>query len=202
MFFVFFFSLLFADNLLERALSRYNSSQFCEIKMSRFYISELLQTEKRSEAILFRQGKKFRLEQIDNTKNILIFDGTQLWVLEYETTSSLYPDQISRSRSNAAIPQVYSLLDFRYLKEHFNIMQIPRANNRTEFQLSSKDKKKSLDVQNLRVEVEKNKLVSLSYSDDLGNKVTYHIQSANCKKSGPKGLFNFEPKDGNAVIEL
>lgn len=199
---LFFVSVLLGHDVLEKALAFYQSPQFCEIKMSRSYISELLQTEKQSEAILFRQGKKFRLEQIDNTKNVLIFDGVQLWVLEYESASSSYPEQISRSRSQAAVPQVHRLLDFRHLKDHFNIKQIPRDDNRTEFLLSSKNKKKTLDVQNITVEVEANKLVSLSYSDEIGNKSTYRIQSITCKKSGPKGLFNFAPKDESAVIEL
>lgn len=193
---------LFANNKLETALSQFQGNRFCEIKMVRHYQSELLQSQKTSDSVFYQRGSKFRLEQVDSTKSVLIFDGKSLWVLEFEGPNSSEPEQVSRSNSKNSNPKLKQILDYRFLKSNFDITKEENESIDTHYSLTPIDKKQFSDLLDLKVVIKAGQLSSLSYQDEMENKIRYEVRSIQCKKKAPKGLFNFEPKDKSTVIEL
>jgi len=202
MFWFLFLPLAFSNEKLKAALSLYNSSQFCETRMIRSYSSEILQTEKSSTSIFSHQKSKFKLEQIDKGKSVLLFDGTSFWVLEYDSPESPYPEQISRSNSKESLPKLKQLLDYEFLKRHFTISIQKGEGGVTVYRLLPNSKGKSLHIHDLKVGVKESKLVSVVYKDEVENRVNYEIKSTHCQSNAPSGFFKFEPKDKNTVIEL
>jgi outer membrane lipoprotein-sorting protein len=184
--------------VLEKALSPYQNRLFCTTTMTRVYQSELLQTEKTSQCLFHHQGSLFRLEQKDpSSKSTLIFDGQTLWILEFDSLEAEYPSQISRSRSQNSQSFLKDLLNYSYLKTHFEIKE-DSSQSFSFIPLKQKQKEKQTpQFLDLKIEVENQQLKSLSYQDEMNNKIRYLITSSTCEKKPNKKtsrLFKFEPK--------
>jgi outer membrane lipoprotein-sorting protein len=170
--------------------------------MVRHYSSELLQTQKSSPSNFYHQKEKFKLEQIDKNKTVLLFDSKTLWILEYETIDSKYPQQISRTKSKDAIPKIRQLVDYTFLKSNFTISKNKTFNETMELQFKPSNKSNQLNIFDLTVGIRSNRLSFIMYRDEMDNKIKYEIKSSECHRNSPKGFFSFEPKDENTVIEL
>ncbi len=193
---------------LEKAILRLSTDKFCQSELIKKTHSQILNSTETVDAQLFRFKNLFRFQTLSAPKDVIIYDGNQYWILQYENKLSPRPYQIARSSNNKSKSPflVSQLLDYQTLVRSFDIVEKTSTLKSAllkEYQLTPKPTF-TFEVKNLVIVIDSNlnKLVRIDYTDDVDNNTALEFKKTTCQAKPPKDLFVFKPKKSEEIIEL
>ncbi len=168
------------------------SSEFGFNKVEKGYFTGVFQ----------RKNSLFRLEI--PKKSILIFDGKQVWSVVFPASGFNYPPQVLKSRKGKALELNKfwsSIFGFADIEENFTILSM-KWGLRKElaiYTLKPKRGTASLNKFVLKINRFARIIQELSYTDDLGNQMSYVFSNVRLTEKIKKDIFKFKIPEGSIV---
>ncbi len=192
-------------SLLKSVISQYQKSAMVQFNIEKNVKSQLLDRTNTYTGKLFLAKKLFRLEFNEPEKNQIIFDGKNLWSLQYSDAKQKNPSQVSKSiidKKNKSQILIGIFLDPKEFFKFFEVLTYQQSGKTDIYKLSSKNVE-VLNLQDIEVKIlNKKTITSLSYTDDINNLTTFNFSDVLFKNSAKTDLFNFTPVKGQQVLVL
>ena len=198
------------NKLLEDTLSTYYQSDSVTAHLTQVKHFSLLEKTETNHGKIYLSNGQLRMEfqKSDDAllSELLIINQSHIWTekrFSKEFGSSIQVTKINldqRNKENQA-GSIFFLFGDKKPLNQFHISQRKMGGQRV-FQLQPKDKKKHPGIVQIEIFIDEKQVKSLSYSDDLENKITYNFNKTYFNKKLPKELFNYSPPKNAAVTTL
>ncbi len=189
-----------ARNALEGIKMIYSESAFIEMSLQKkLFISTLGKTKKYGGKLYMAGGNQFRLEIEEPEKSLMVMNNKKAFVVDYPLEG--FDDKLRVSIFEG--PNIKKSQElFRLLMgdgdiyKLFHLKSAKRDEKKWDFVFSSKSKDFDLTQVMVTVDLSQDRISSLSYFDQLENKVTYDFSKIKFSQKVNKKLFKYEsPKD-------
>lgn len=197
-----------SSNNLDEILGKYRSTLFAEIELKKIIKSELLGTTKEYLAKVYLSLNKFRFETEKPERNIVVFDGSNVWTAQFppeEIGGSVQVSKQKIDRTKKSPAPLITLLHPGKHRDNFNLLSNKQGPDRTIFKLVPKDKDSHLQVITVTVNSKSKEIEQIAYSDEVGNETTLIFQKTVFSKKlekKNKSKFKFIVPKNAKVTEL
>lgn len=194
------------QKLLNKAFAALSPQQgWNEIQVEKEVYSELMDRRTQTKGVLSLSKGKFRWLLQEPENSLLLFDGKVLWTEQKNGVTGEAPLVTRMKLDQAARNQILvKLLEGRgQLTARFQIRRV-EINNDKDKVFDLEPRVKDPTVNNLRLVVgpKKSKILSISYTDDVGNETTLKIGDVKKNKKIDPSIFQYKPPAGSQVTEL
>lgn len=191
-------------DIVKAALKEFQEAPAVKAKVKKTAVYSLLDETKKSEGeIVFSKG----LLRLDLSKSedpsLIVMNDKVIWVEtpnawgDGKNVMKIVSEEL-KSRSRAPIAMLLKQKDILSL---FNLTETKKEKAYTDYVFRPKDKVNFSDLSELVLRIGKDAhLESLSYKDDIDNKVTYEFIKPNFKFKATKKAFEYEPPKGAEVV--
>lgn len=193
------------QQIVEEVFTKYKVAKLVTLDVKKKVKSELLGKVQVYEGQIFVAQKYFRWDTETPDKSQIIFDGTNIWNVQYppkEMKANVNVAKMKLDNNSKKQILISSLLNQEPISKNFKILKETNQDQMTQVDLEPK--KNDMKIQNLLVQIDlKTKNLSLiSYLDDLGNKIEIEITKTTFAKSANSKLFKYQPPKGASVTNL
>lgn len=154
--------------------------------------------------IRFVKGK-FYWETTDPEKNLVVYDGTTLWTVQYPPAEfKEMPLQVAKmkikNKKNSPII-LAEIFGIRPIQSIFSVKQKSKDGTLINYEL--KEKKSELGLKNLmlKVDVKTKRVASLEYLDEVENEVKLEFRSTQFNVKVKQSIFDYKPPKTAKVTE-
>lgn len=189
--------------VLNDVTKKYRSAKMVKISTSKKVTSELLGKTTNYEGTMYLSQGKFRWENQTPEQNLLLFDGTTIWNVQYPPKDLGGPAQVAKAKLNKNTKSqilITTLLGTQPIDKNFRIVSESSLKDLTTLEL--KPVAGDLRVKDLTLEVDsKAKLIKkISYKDDVNNLTVIDLNKTDFTVKENKDLFKFKiPKDAQVT---
>jgi outer membrane lipoprotein-sorting protein len=193
-----------SNKALTQVISEYRNSGMVKMAVKKTTKYAELETTKVEEGTIYISKGKLRWEAQGQEKSLIVFDGQDLWNVEYPPAEMKSPVQVIKTAFNSKSKNQAVLSLFvgkKPVTQNFKVEALPATGDLIKYKLEPKEA--SLSVKDLIVEIDaKKKIVkSLAYADDLKNETSLSFDQVTTTKSGDARLFQFSPPKGAEVTK-
>lgn len=191
--------------LIDEVFGKYKSAKMVQLDVKKKVKSELLGKQQVFEGQIYLAQKLFRWDTETPDKSQIIFDGKNIWNVQYPPKEMKSSVNIAKMKLNASTKKqmvIGALLNQSGVTKNFKILKQKNTNGICEVSLEPKTN--DMNIKNLTVKIDvKPKLLSMiSYEDDLGNLTEIEILKTTFSKSAKAKLFQYQPPKGASVTNL
>lgn len=166
-------------------------------------ISSLLGKEKVYEGKVDIGGPLFRLENIKPDQSLIVFDGKNLWSVQFAPGGG--SQQVARAKidkKNQSQILVATLLSNKPIQDQVSVESSSVTDELVRYQTQPKNA--SWGIQDLNFTINRKTLVvtEIEYKDDLGNETKMVFSNVKFQKKIEKSVFKYSPPKGAQVIDL
>lgn len=154
--------------------------------------------------IRFVKGK-FYWETTDPEKNLVVYDGTTLWTVQYPPAEfKEMPLQVAKmkikNKKNSPII-LAEIFGIRPIQSIFSVKQKSKDGTLINYEL--KEKKSELGLKNLmlKVDAKTKRVASLEYLDEVENEVKLEFRSTQFNVKVKQSIFDYKPPKTAKVTE-
>lgn len=194
-------------SLIEKVLSTYEKQKTVEMEVTKTIKSELLNKKTDYVGKIWISKEKFRWETETPDKALIVFDGINIYSVQYPNKDLGGNIQVAKGTAGKKGKNhilISLVLKKDTLAKNFSVIKVVENAEIKTFNLKpKKDDLLGVVELTMSIDVKKQKIVSLEYVDDLGNKTSLEFGPVYFNKSVKnKDLFKFKvPKDAQ-VTEL
>lgn len=193
-----------APNKLENVLMSYKKSSGITMNVLKVVKSELLEKETNYQGTMtLSKGKLYWMNETPD-KNLLVFDGSTLWNVQYppkefDSNPQIAKTKIAGGGKNQHVLIV--LLNGKSVRDKFDIKQDESEKGKVVFNL--KEKKSELNIKNIKIHLDEKaeKITTLEYADEVDNKTVINFSSVKFNQKIQSSLFDYKPPKGVPVTE-
>ncbi len=150
------------------------------------------------------QGRHLRMETETPEKSLVVFDGTQMWLVSY--LSKGFEDGVqvtkvlnSKKREQDKSWTLLSLLGRNGINKHFLPKEGGRVGDKFYYVMAPKEEQEELKKVKIVIDPKSVKIVQIYYWDSLENETKYDFSSTVFNKKFSENLFAFTPPKGAKV---
>lgn len=193
------------SELLLNLTKRYRVAKMVRMKMEKTVSSDLTETKKVHTGEIVLSGKKFRLDQTTPEKNLIVFDGSTLWSVQFPPTEfkdsplQVTKQKIKSGDGNAVLS---SLLTQGKITDRFEILSSQKDEKIATYELKAKNTELNVTKIKLKIELEKSLVRELTVWDEVGNESFFLFPHVLFFSSEQKKLFQYSPPKDAQVIQL
>lgn len=206
---VFFDSLITLNyahaGILAQTLARYQNTPMVESQIDKSVFTELLNKTKKQSGKIYLAKEKIKIEFILPEKEMLLFDGSILWTVQYLPEELGGTHQVSRTKiekKNRSQILLGLLFDKSQFKKYFKLESEVVTDNKKKYSLSVLNKELKINQVDIVINKEKKEIDSISYVDDLKNKTEFILKEQIFHKDFKKDLFKYTPPKNAQVTNL
>lgn len=193
-----------ASGDLDRVMKNYKTASTIIFDVKKTVISEVLEKESVYRGIIRFANGKINWTNDEPEKSTMIYDGKVLWTIQYPPAEFNSPPQIAKTnlKKSKNTPLVLnSIFGSKPLKNYFEIIPEKGDGNLKDFLL--KDKKKNLGIKEmlLTIDVKTEKIISLSYKDEVENSTRLEFKSTRFNERIKDAIFSFKPPKNSVITE-
>jgi len=191
--------------LLKETTEKYRKSALVELSVEKTLITDLNPAGQKHIGKIFLSAGLFRVENSEPEKSTLVFDGNYVW--NEQPPSPDFPGPISVSRAkidqkNKSQILFATLLTKEPITNQFKILKSSVEDSLTVFEAEPLQKDSNIKKLMIKIKTAKKEVVSISYTDEIGNKTEMAFTNTKLvSKKNPK-LFKYKPPKGVQVTEL
>lgn len=191
--------------LVDEVFNKYKNAKFVTLDVKKKIKSELLGKVQIYQGQIFLSHKLFRWDTETPDKTQLIFDGENIWNVQYPPKEMKSQPQVAKMKVDKNTRKqilLSQLLNQEALSKNFKILK--EENVDLNSLVSLEPKTKDLNIKNLKVKIEnkKKELVLISYMDDLGNLTEIEITKTTFSNEKKANFFKYQPPQGVTVTHL
>ena len=190
---------------LESILLKYQKKTPLKIVTERKVELKFFQQVKTYKGTLLLGKNQFRWETHHPQKFIWIFTGTLLWDIQFETLKSKKPIQVVKKeiKKNKEGHLLISILKGD-LQKTFEVSLNKKGKDISVYSLNLKKRESDSLMKNIQIHIhpKKEKLVLLSYEDDLGNKTYISFKKTHFNVKVKKGTFSYKPPKSIPILSI
>lgn len=189
--------------VFEQTLQKYQKARLVSMKVAKTVKSELLGRETIHRGQIQLANGKFRWENHDPERTILLFDGQQLINVQYPPKEFKGPVQVAKSKVDVKTRKqilVSALLSPGSAKSRFKVLKGKNVGRMIDYELSPAGD--DLQIKNLvvRIEPKKKRIQQISYTDDVGNFTKMDFSDIKFLSRVDASIFKFTiPKDAQVI---
>lgn len=198
-------SLSAADRkLLDASTSFLRGSSISKVGIVKEVSSEIMERTTTSSGIIYVGGGKFRWETELPEKNLVLFDGSWLWTVQYPSPDFGGDIQATKSRlqGKAQNQILVQLVTEKGFSARFDQLERSEQDGKIVWQLQPKKDDPTVKKFSLKVDKTSKRLSELQYTDEIGNKTTLKFDSFEKIKKPDLKLFKMSLPKGTQVTEL
>lgn len=183
--------------------AKYRSAKQVSMDLQKTVISSLLGKEKVYEGKVDIGGPLFRLENIKPDQSLIVFDGKNLWSVQFAPGGG--SQQVARAKvdkKNQSQILVATLLSNKPIQDQVSVESSSVTDELVRYQTQPKNA--SWGIQDLNFTINRKTLVvtEIEYKDDLGNETKMVFSNVKFQKKIEKSVFKYSPPKGAQVIDL
>ena len=167
-------SFLFAKSpsLFDQAIKKYQKSKMVSMNVEKTVTSEMLAKETTYSGKIKLSNGKFRWENESPEKTLLLFDGKNLFSVQYPSKEFNTGTQVAKSKIDEKGKKqilISSLLSPSNANSKFKMLSEKKGTNLTEVEIQPDSS--DLQVKNLILSIDQKtkQIQNISYKDDVGN---------------------------------
>lgn len=191
--------------ILAQTLSRYQNTSMVEGHIEKTVYTELLNKTKKQSGQIFLAKEKIKIEFTQPEKEMLLFDGTILWTVQYLPEELGGTHQVSRTKidkKNRSQILLGLLFDKSQFKKFFKLDSEKITENKKSYNLIVLNKELKINNLNIIINKDKKEISSISYYDDLQNKTEFTLSEQQFHKVLKKETFKYIPPKNAQVTNL
>lgn len=185
---------------VDGVLAGYRAAKAIQAKVNKTVEQETLQSIMKSNGDFFFSKGKMRLDIKEPERTTLVYDGKIIWLeqrLDDEHIQVTKMKAVEMRRSNSLLA---ALFDKKDILKTFDLKSAKSAGAKTLYKFEAKDKKNS-DVKLLDIAIKDKDISSISYKDQLDNRVTLEFSDL-VKGAVAKDKFSYKPPKNAEVTNL
>lgn len=210
--FAFFFAALIGLSIgsqshvstLTKITKAYKKAGYVQFQAEKIVTSELMGKENRYKGTFFYSKGKLRWETTEPEKTLMVYDGTILWNVQYPSPDFPGDPQAGKSKIDKKNKQQVLLAEFiglQNLDKNFEISE-KEENGEIIFNMKAKEKNTSITEAIIRVSKKDEKILEISYPDEVGNMTKLKFLETQINKKKKPELFQYVPEKNAKVTEL
>jgi outer membrane lipoprotein-sorting protein len=187
-------------------LKTFQQAKLAVLKVEKKVSYELLGTEKIHKGMVFLSKGRMRWETQTPERELIIFDGKTFWNVQFPSEDFPGPVQVSKStlskgknEKNSAYQVISKILSGEKLDSE---IEIQRKVEKKETIYLIKSNSSEFQLKDFKVVFADQRLVSMSYLDEVENKTKISFLDIEFKKKADAKLFQFKPPKDAKVTEL
>ncbi|NQZ00832.1 MAG: outer membrane lipoprotein carrier protein LolA [Bdellovibrionales bacterium] len=193
------------DKPVRDLLQKYKKKGPIKIKLRKLLKSELLATEKVSEGLLKIKKDKLRLEISKPDKSLMVVDGKHIWIeqsaLSFEGEASVNVTKFPLTEDAKASAILSILFAEGSELKAFQLLKVSGEKESRTYAYQPKSSDSEYSDLKIVIQEEEGRILSLSYTDDSENLVTYDFGVTKFKAKVPDKDFNYVPPKGAEVVD-
>ncbi|WP_413559137.1 LolA family protein [Bdellovibrio sp. HCB209] len=187
---------------LKKASQKYRAAKLVEMSFEKTVKFISGKTTKYTGTLTMANGK-FRLETKTPDEELLVFDGTTLWIVQYPPKEFGGAPQISRGKPDKKGRQqmLAATLIGGDIQKTFKVTGENKEGDKSTLSISPRDE---LPVKDLKmiVDTKMSEIKEITYSDEIDNQISMSFSDIKFKDSVKKNIFKYEPPKGAQVTNL
>jgi outer membrane lipoprotein carrier protein len=192
-----------AVRVLKDVSRKYRNSKLVKIQTDKKVTSELLGKTTNYDGVIYLSQGKFRWENETPEQSLLLFDGDNIWNVQYPPKDLGGPVQVAKAKLNKNTKSqilISTLIGKESIDKNFEVI----SENTADGVLTTELKPLSSDLRvkqlTLEVDVKKKEIRKISYKDDVDNLTVIELKNTEFQKKENKDLFKFKiPKDAQVT---
>lgn len=198
-------SFLFAKSpsLFDQAIKKYQKSKMVSMNVEKTVTSEMLAKETTYSGKIKLSNGKFRWENESPEKTLLLFDGKNLFSVQYPSKEFNTGTQVAKSKIDEKGKKqilISSLLSPSNANSKFKMLSEKKGTNLTEVEIQPDSS--DLQVKNLILSIDQKtkQIQNISYKDDVGNLTKMSFSNIKFESKADPKLFQYKiPKDAQVT---
>lgn len=190
---------------LTTVTKKYRDSKMVEMTTDRVIKSELLGKETTYKGKISLAGGKFRWENTTPEETLLVFDGSNIWSVQYPPKEFGGAVQVARgkvTKKNKSQILISSLLGTEPIEKNFKILSEKTDGDKVVVQVAPQGNDLTIKTLDLTVNTKTKILTEISYLDDVGNLTTMKFSDVKFQNKLDKKRFQYQPPKDAQVSEL
>ncbi|MEY4617476.1 MAG: outer rane lipoprotein carrier protein [Pseudomonadota bacterium] len=189
---------------LSATLKFYQESKGLVLEVNKSVKNTMLDKETNYPGLIQLADGKFHWETTSPDKNLLVFDGSFLWNIQYPPedfkSAPLQVAKMSLKSKNSPLI-ILEIFGSKPLSQFFGVTTKLQDGDIIKYAL--KEKKMDLGLKNIILTINKkdHRVVSLSYVDELENETILSIKETQLDAKLKTDLFSYKPPKGAQVTE-
>lgn len=199
------YPLLSFSGVLNDTLSKYQSTPMLEAQVDKSVYTELLNKTKNQTGKIYLAKEKIKIEFLQPEKEMLLFDGSTLWTVQYLPEELGGIHQVSRTKidkKNRSQILLGLLFDKSQFKKFFKLENEKLNENKKTYELKVLDPGLKINKLEIVINKEKKEILSITYFDDLKNKTSFNLSNQKFNSKFIKDLFIYVPPKDAQVTNL
>ena len=192
-----------APTLFDQSLKKYQKSKMVSMNVEKIVVSEILAKETTYSGQIKLSSGKFRWENEKPEKTLLLFDGKNLFSVQYPSKEFNTGTQVAKSKIDEKGKKqilIASLLSPNSAKSKFKLLSEKKGPVLTEVEIQPDSP--DLQIKNLTLSIhQKTKQIqNISYKDDVGNLTKMSFSNIKFDTKADPKLFQYKiPKDAQVT---
>lgn len=194
-----------SSKVFDGAITQYQNAKLVSMSVEKTVKSELLGKETVFKGQIQLSSGKFRWENKEPEKTILIFDGQNLFNIQYPPKDFDGPIQVAKSKIDEKTKNqilISSLLSPDKTKSKFKIAGETKSGTSIDFKLKPEEEDIQIKDLMVRIDLKTKKIQQISYSDDVGNLTKLAFSEIKFQKKNKPEVFKYKIPKGAQVTEL
>ncbi|MEN0057654.1 MAG: outer membrane lipoprotein carrier protein LolA [Bdellovibrio sp.] len=190
--------------LLQKVSKKYRDAKLVEMNVEKSVKSDLLGKETKHTGRIFLAKGKFRWENTQPEKTLLVFDGTTIWSEQSPPKEFGGPVQVAKGKvdkKNKGHVLISSLLGTD-LKKNFKIGDEKKEGDTVKVSVQPLNGGLTVKSLLLTLSPKESTLKQISYEDDIGNVTTMKFSNVQFLKTEKSSLFKYTAPKGAQVTDL
>ncbi len=191
--------------ILVQTLTKYQNTPMVEAQIGKSIYTELLNKTKKQSGKIYLSKDKIKIEFIQPEKEMLLFDGSVLWTVQYLPEELGGTHQVGRTKidkKNRSQILIGLLFDKSQFKKFFRLDAEKVIENQKFYTLSVLNKDLKIDQIKIVLDKSKKEISSISYFDDLKNKIEFNLNEQQFHQDFKKETFKYTPPKNAQVTNL
>jgi outer membrane lipoprotein carrier protein len=186
-------------------IARYQTAKLISMKVQKTVKSELLGKETIFKGHIQLSSGKFRWENNEPEKSLLLFDGRNLFNVQYPPEDFGGPVQVAKSKVDQKTRKqilISSLLSPSDAKTKFKVLKVQKTGEVVDYQISPEGEELQIKELTVRIQPKNQQIDEISYKDDVGNLTRMAFTDVVFSKKADPEIFKFKMPKGAQVTDI